>query len=1019
MLCFSSMHIYAQTFNTSTSMPFSLAGANGSCATPGSGTPNVVSIPVSGVGTLSSSYALTQVRVTLTDCGGGTKNMNLVAFRVMAPNGSTCSVVYAGGLSASASGTHTLNLVSSETCLNNPQTSNDNSAGASAGVSGNYGFFNAYTGAAGVDLTATFNALNADGTWRIIFSESTSSEPCVAAASLVFGTPAVSDQTANGDACTDAIVWSGNPICASTNAKNASTQMPGSSGGTTFGTIGGATCAWNGNNNNDVWIKFTPINTNVCISISGLDGNLQSIVVEDSNADGDNNPCTGVAPTGGANDTRWTVVSCPRNAIYTTTNGSPLNQQHCFSATIGKTYYMVVDGSGGAESPFYISGVSGFAATDCNLSALAVSNPSVCNDNGTPANAADDYYTADVTVTFANKPTTGTLNLSGSGIHSGTNSVVVASTTTATTHVFTGVKIKANGAATTITAAFSATATCTFTKSDVTAVASCSSGGGCASSPTLSLSATSGSTCSSSPITVSGNTFGGSATSVTVTENGTGSITAGASSSSSPFSFTYTPGTGESGTVTITVTTDNPSGSPCIAATATYTLTVNADPGAASNTTSTSAICESSTKSLVGSPAGGTWSVVSGGGSISGTTYTPADVASATSVTIRYTIAASGACAATTSDVTFTVNADPGAASNTTSTSAICESSTKSLVGSPAGGTWSVVSGGGSISGTTYTPADVASATSVTIRYTIAASGACAATTSDVTFTVDANPGAASNTTSTSAICESSTKSLVGSPAGGTWSVVSGGGSISGTTYTPADVASATAVTIRYTIAASGACAATTSDVTFTVDADPTAPTASVTTQPTCAAPTGTITVTAPANGAGVSYTITGTSPVTAPISNTTGVFTGLAANIYAVTTTTNGCTSSAINLSVNAPTGCSVLVNIADPCNCANKIVVGGVTYARETITITSSGSGETWTLNGGSGLFSAAGAPLATNGSVVLAGNGTTYTLIAYVPANGAATYTANFTNGTQNTSVSGGPCAACCSANNGSWQ
>jgi hypothetical protein len=148
-------------------------------------------------------------------------------------------------------------------------------------------------------------------------------------------------------------------------------------------------------------------------------------------------------------------------------------------------------------------------------------------------------------------------------------------------------------------------------------------------------------------------------------------------------------------------------------------------------------------------------------------------------------------------------------------------------------------------------------------------------------------------------------------------------------------------------------------------------------------------------------------------------VFTGLAANIYAVTTTTNGCTSSATNLSVNAPTGCSVLASIADPCNCANKLVIGGVTYARETITITSSGSGETWTLNGGSGLFSAAGAPLATNGSVVLAGNGTTYTLIAYVPANGAATYTANFTNGTQNTSINGGPCAACCSANNGSWQ
>jgi hypothetical protein len=121
MLCFSSMRSYAQSFNASTPFPFSLNGANGTCAAPGSGTPNVVSIPVSGVGTLSSSYALTQVRVTLTDCGGGTKNMNLVAFRVMAPNGSTCSVVYAGGLDLlRLVDLIRLNLVSSESCLNNP-----------------------------------------------------------------------------------------------------------------------------------------------------------------------------------------------------------------------------------------------------------------------------------------------------------------------------------------------------------------------------------------------------------------------------------------------------------------------------------------------------------------------------------------------------------------------------------------------------------------------------------------------------------------------------------------------------------------------------------------------------------------------------------------------------------------------------------------------------------------------------------------------------------------------------------
>ncbi|WP_180907450.1 Calx-beta domain-containing protein, partial [Flavobacterium salmonis] len=96
--------------------------------------------------------------------------------------------------------------------------------------------------------------------------------------------------------------------------------------------------------------------------------------------------------------------------------------------------------------------------------------------------------------------------------------------------------------------------------------------------------------------------------------------------------------------------------------------------------------------------------------------------------------------------------------------------------------------------------------------------GSCGATTSDVTFTVNVFAGTASNTTSTTAICENTTKALSATPAGGSWSVVSGGGSISGTTYTPADVAADTSVTIRYTVAANGSCAATTSDVTFTVN---------------------------------------------------------------------------------------------------------------------------------------------------------------------------------------------------------
>ena len=106
----------------------------------------------------------------------------------------------------------------------------------------------------------------------------------------------------------------------------------------------------------------------------------------------------------------------------------------------------------------------------CAVSGISVSNISPCNDNGTPANAADDTFTANVTVTFANKPASGTLNLSGSG----TASVAVGSIG-ATSHTFVGVVMPANGLPISLSATFSANPTCTLTNSNAgTAPASCS-----------------------------------------------------------------------------------------------------------------------------------------------------------------------------------------------------------------------------------------------------------------------------------------------------------------------------------------------------------------------------------------------------------------------------------------------------------------------------------------------------------------------------------------------------------------
>lgn len=348
--------LLAQTFSAIGSLPFSLNGASGSCTTPGSNAPNVLRIPVTGIGNLSPTMGVVRVSIRLSNCGSGTVNLNNVQIRLQSPGG-LCQGIYSGGLSSVATGTHQLNLVPATGCLNNPNTSNANPNGANNLVTGNTGYFNAQF--SGVPTDFSLYTGNANGDWLLVFSEATTTPPCVEAAELQFGIPQVQNQEAAGENCSNPIVWDGlSPLCAATTGKNGSTQMPGSLGGagsTQFGTIGGQTCEWNNANNNDVWIAFTATTDLTCLSISGIDQNLQSVVVTDANVDGDNDPCTGPAPSNG-NDPRWTLVSCPRNAIYGSASGTSQNQQHCFTSQPGKTYYLVVDGNGGASTSFYLWG---------------------------------------------------------------------------------------------------------------------------------------------------------------------------------------------------------------------------------------------------------------------------------------------------------------------------------------------------------------------------------------------------------------------------------------------------------------------------------------------------------------------------------------------------------------------------------------------------------------------------------------------------------------------------------------
>ena len=125
--------------------------------------------------------------------------------------------------------------------------------------------------------------------------------------------------------------------------------------------------------------------------------------------------------------------------------------------------------------------------------------------------------------------------------------------------------------------------------------------------------------------------------------------------------------------------------------------------------------------------------------------------------------------------------------------------------------------------------------------------------------------------------------------------------SSAGTTYlwsTGATTASITPTTAgSYTVKvtnASGCQSASSAATVVTVNALPATPTASVTAQPTCTVSTGIIAITAPT---GMNYSIDGVT-----YTNTTGIFSGLAAGNYNLTAkNSSGCISGIITVTVNA----------------------------------------------------------------------------------------------------------------------
>jgi hypothetical protein len=270
-----------------------------------------------------------------------------------------------------------------------------------------------------------------------------------------------------------------------------------------------------------------------------------------------------------------------------------------------------------------------------------------------------------------------------------------------------------------------------------------------------------------------------------------------------------------------------------------------------------------------------------------------------------------GGCTSAAIELTIDVSPDaPDSPSIESITQPPCSEATGSveLTDLPPSGTWTLTRTPGGITTTgTGTGTTISGLAAGTYTYTVTDASNCVSpSSSDIVINVQPEtPTAPVVGIITQPTCDEATGSVVlsGLPSSGTWVITGSPGGITTTgTGTSANISELPTGTYTFTVMNTFTCISlSSSDVVIDAQpATPTAPAATVTTQPTCDSPTGIITVTTPANGVGIFYTVTGTNPIVGPQTNTTGVFSGLTPGDYDVTTTVDGCTSAAIELTID-----------------------------------------------------------------------------------------------------------------------
>ncbi|WP_445716751.1 T9SS type B sorting domain-containing protein [Flavobacterium sp.] len=269
------------------------------------------------------------------------------------------------------------------------------------------------------DDFSAFNGIDPNGDWTITITESSvSSGGKFNKIDLVFGVPlSINSQisTTTYDSCSSPLCVSSNEITIATN-DGFTPQVSDMFNGNTTG------CSWNAAQNNSSWFRFTATQSSAKITISGISGNIQILGISPGS---DNNICTpadNVVITGG----------CPDDVLNDSyfspqyLNGSTRNNQVNLSGLVtGQEYYFIVDGTGGAISPFYIEIEGANQSCNCFVDTPVVNTtPASCSSN-----SISTIFNYDALLNYTFSPLGPTIGVGGviSNMNTGVNYTLIAS----------------------------------------------------------------------------------------------------------------------------------------------------------------------------------------------------------------------------------------------------------------------------------------------------------------------------------------------------------------------------------------------------------------------------------------------------------------------------------------------------------------------------------------------------------------------------------------------------------------